>query len=103
MNKERPFLLSKLYDTLKQLCFKMEVQSLSASSSLSHFILSLSGLSSAQAPCFCGDTSGGESLLATSTNDICQLVDGGPIFIKRLLEHYKLFGDWNWLWSFIVP
>ncbi|CAF0945521.1 unnamed protein product [Didymodactylos carnosus] len=56
MDKERTILSSKLYGTLNELRYEMQVQSLSKSSLLLQPVFSPTGLSSFKAPCFSNET-----------------------------------------------
>ncbi|CAF1494918.1 unnamed protein product, partial [Didymodactylos carnosus] len=101
MDKDCTLLLSKLYDVMKQLRLKRKSQSVPPPWSLLQFTLSSTDL---PCPCFQNDTSEEDSLLRTSISGNCQPVDSHR-FNKHLLEHHKIFSDWNWnwLWPFMVP
>ncbi|CAF1543167.1 unnamed protein product, partial [Didymodactylos carnosus] len=96
-------LLSKLYDAMKHLRVKRKSKSLLTSSSLLQPVSAPNGRSSVKVPWFRNDISDEESLLVTAISDICQLVVIQPRVIQSLLEYTEIFGDWNYLWPFLVP
>ncbi|CAF1247846.1 unnamed protein product [Didymodactylos carnosus] len=107
MDEDRTLLLSKLYGVIKSLLVKRKVKPLLSSVPLFQFALSSSGLSSDHITSFHGNTTGSRGLLTTSIADIYQVLDAcSRLFHPCLLEYDKMlktFGDWNYLWPFLVP